>query len=1103
MHSPLPYHSLTQDTTPTPTPEPTPSPSPTPGPTPSPTPTPPIVPTPPPSPTPTPEGSEPILENDSLTGGQTGVISINITDDLLANDMAADPLDVLTLQSFTTPTTEGGMVEQDDQDSQLLIYTPATGFSGVDSFTYTAVDSNNLSSTATVFITVEAVNAFPIVDLSGPGVDGIDFSTSFTEGNAAVAIGNDVSVTDADGTTITSARIVLTNVLDPGNETLSVSGLPSGITAGTFNPSTGELLLSGDAPTTDYETAIEQIVYENTSQNPDATARAIEVTVNDGNSDSDPAAVTTVNVTAVNDPPVNTVPGDRDVADDDLGNPFVFSIIESNAISVSDVDAGDNNVSVNLAANNGTLAVGTSTDGVALTGNNSNNLTLEGSIENINAVLATGLEFTSGTDFLSLDGSIQVTTNDQGNTGTDGAQTAVDTINLVAPNLPPEAVDDSAFVARSVGTTFTTVLSTLLDNDSDPNNDPLEIIAVGTSTNATIALETGGTSVSFTPDVDFTGTTDFEYTISDGRGGTDTASVSVTVNTPPALDLDSSAAGNDFATTFDEQSGNPVAIAGAVDVVDPDSNVESATITLTNPLDVTDESLGIDAAGTLPTTVTASAYNTTTGVLTLTGAGASMEDYEKALGLIVYDNASRDPDTTQRVITVSVSDAFDSSNTATSTISINAFDDPPVVDLDTTATGTDYADTFTENDPAVSIGNPGNIGITDPDNPDINSATIRLLNPTDTVESLGITEVVGGTLPSGITVSTTSDQINLSGLFSQEDYEDALDQIFYINTCDNPSAGVRQIQVVVNSGGVISVPATSAITVVPVNDPPNAIDDGPFRINNTVNVLNLDPLTNDSDAEGETLTLTTVSNPALGTITQVGNLIQYQADGSGIGTDTLNYVVQDVNGATATAVITVEVLDPATAAGDTLVGADFADNFLALAGNDSLFGNAGNDFLDAGAGEDTLAGGLGTDSLIGSAGETDQFQYLTSDDGGGPGFDANTAANVDNQIVIGQYDTISGFEGLGIAGGDQIAFSTTSTGVLSFNHVVPSVQVNTTPGDSFPVNVPGIFAYDNGTDTYLVYEPGIPSLGNDSQILVKLEDVTGVPELLSDDFVFI
>jgi hypothetical protein len=65
--------------------------------------------------------------------------------------------------------------------------------------------------------------------------------------------------------------------------------------------------------------------------------------------DTDSVAVT---VTAVNDAPVNTVPGAQTIAED---SPLTFT--GATAISISDVDAGSAAVQVTLTATNGTLTL--------------------------------------------------------------------------------------------------------------------------------------------------------------------------------------------------------------------------------------------------------------------------------------------------------------------------------------------------------------------------------------------------------------------------------------------------------------------------------------------------------------------------------------------------------------------------------------------------------------------------------------------------------------------------------------------------------------------------------------------------------------------------
>ncbi len=100
---------------------------------------------------------------------------------------------------------------------------------------------------------------------------------------------------------------------------------------------------------------------------------------------------------------------------------------------------------------------------------------------------------------------------------------------------PPVARDD-AFGARAERVTFLPVLL----NDFDPNGDVLVVTAVSppSSPQATVDVAPDRTSVRLALSADASGVVDFSYTIDDGRGGTASAVVSVTVrgaqeNSPP------------------------------------------------------------------------------------------------------------------------------------------------------------------------------------------------------------------------------------------------------------------------------------------------------------------------------------------------------------------------------------------------------------------------------------------------------------------------------------------------------------------------------------------------------------------------------------------
>jgi hypothetical protein len=92
--------------------------------------------------------------------------------------------------------------------------------------------------------------------------------------------------------------------------------------------------------------------------------------------------------------------------------------------------------------------------------------------------------------------------------------------NLVV-NCPPVAVDDTATTVNGFPVTIN-----VLANDSDPDGDPLTVTGVTDPPNGT-AVNNGDGTVTFTPDCGFFGIDTFDYTISDGQGGTDTGTVTV------------------------------------------------------------------------------------------------------------------------------------------------------------------------------------------------------------------------------------------------------------------------------------------------------------------------------------------------------------------------------------------------------------------------------------------------------------------------------------------------------------------------------------------------------------------------------------------------
>ena len=102
---------------------------------------------------------------------------------------------------------------------------------------------------------------------------------------------------------------------------------------------------------------------------------------------------------------------------------------------------------------------------------------------------------------------------------------------FVAPevpvNQPPVAVNDDG--TTNENTPISIPVSDLLSNDHDPENDQLTVVSVqgGQDTHGTVVLQNG--VVVFTPDEGYDGPATFQYTITDGNGGTSTATVTIEV----------------------------------------------------------------------------------------------------------------------------------------------------------------------------------------------------------------------------------------------------------------------------------------------------------------------------------------------------------------------------------------------------------------------------------------------------------------------------------------------------------------------------------------------------------------------------------------------
>ena len=157
-----------------------------------------------------------------------------------------------------------------------------------------------------------------------------------------------------------------------------------------------------------------------------------QFTVNDGFNPSSAPATVTVNVTAVNDAPVVSLPAAQSLGE---GGGIVFSSANGNLISVSDVDDAAGSETVTLSVTHGRLTLSQTSGLTFISGaNNTASMAFSATLANLNAALA-GMTYTPTANFGGTD-TLNVSINDQGNTGTGGSLSASGSVGITVTASP-------------------------------------------------------------------------------------------------------------------------------------------------------------------------------------------------------------------------------------------------------------------------------------------------------------------------------------------------------------------------------------------------------------------------------------------------------------------------------------------------------------------------------------------------------------------------------------------------------------------------------------------------------------------------------------------
>ncbi|MFV5216199.1 Ig-like domain-containing protein, partial [Azonexus caeni] len=460
----------------------------------------------------TPVNDAPVANDDRVTVVEDEPKTINV----LGNDSDIDGDKLTITQINGTAITVGvplavsnGTVTVNGDGT--VTFDPAPGYNGEAIFTYTVSDGQ-ATDTATVTIDVGGVNDAPV---AAPDVGTTDEDTVLNVPAASGVILGAGADTDVDG------------------DSLQVSGVAFGGALGKVGEGVagqwGTLTLNADG----------SYRYQ-----PNDAAQGLD----DGESRqdvfsytvSDAAGLTstttlTITVTGVNDGPV-AVDDSKQIPED---TPVILPVLAND----SDVDG----------------------DALTITQINGQSVTVGQAV-----TLSSATGSTIGTVTVNGDGTVTFDPEPNFNgpvdftyTVTDGTASDVANVHLVVDDVndPPVARDNLVEGDEDTPVTFDP-----RSNDSDDDGDPLTITEVnGTAidannpvvlTQGVIEMNADGT-LSFTPNANYNGTFTFEYTVDDGRGGSDTATVEMKIN---AVN-DPSVLAADTKTVFEDSvaSGNVLA----------------------------------------------------------------------------------------------------------------------------------------------------------------------------------------------------------------------------------------------------------------------------------------------------------------------------------------------------------------------------------------------------------------------------------------------------------------------------------------------------------------------------------------------------------------
>lgn len=500
------------------------------------------------------------------------------------------------------------------------------------------------------------------------------------------------------------------------------------------------------------------------------------------------------------------------------------------------------------------------------------------------------------------------------------------TLSVSNVNDPPAAADNSGTTDEN-----TPVEINVLTNDSDPEGSTLSVTVVGTPAHGSAEITGGGLTVTYTPSGDYNGTDTFTYTVSDGSGSTQ-ANVNITIQS-----INDAPVAVDDTLTMNEDGSQVITPLGNDSDADVATNGDHLVIT--------------EVTGAVHGGVELAADG-----LSLTYTPAANWSGSEVLEYTISDDGHA---TDTANITITVQAVNDGPTANADTISTN--EDIAVqidvlandTDVDTADTLTIYSFTVPTNGSVEFVDNGTKLKYTPHLNWNGSDAFTYILRDSQGLESTASVAITVNPIDDAPVITAPANQTieedNGTGAlaFSVSDVEA---DILAVSAVSNNQDVIKDVNVVVtdllNGGGytiainpilntntwtgsahapvtitisafdgVLTTTATFTVTVNPVNDEPVVVVDSATTNEDTPVVISV--LTNDSDIESDSLSVSGVGSAAHGTvaITDEGQTVTYTPVSNYNGSDSFTYTASDGSGSsTSTVSITVTSVNDAPAA---------------------------------------------------------------------------------------------------------------------------------------------------------------------------------------------